>query len=1125
MLIHILLISSYVDLQVLLFSNTTVAPNGAITQPIPVATVISQSFSETLYEDIPFQVDPEILSDCVVLSSAVYHSTPVAYLSENRPNRFTSYLAPNLDQNNGKFILTEVVSDSETLLYVAIRGSSVGGDWAASIQGWITDSGNGYVHSGWYGQSTHVPVNYLFERLKENRQGHQVRVILTGHSLGGAVAQLVTNNLLHRLNHHQQLKDLVLCVTFGTPLTMTGILADQMNLHHRSNILNFIHPKDAVPKLVTWCHSYLTTQLKSTTQASRGIETIISILEAAASSSLLIDTSSQAYLEIFRLCSSLIGIALPTVLDFMTYKPVGHYFLLDAETRTRPFFCPLNAEGIHACFNYGDFQLSPDLLVAHKMSGTYTPLLLKQLTTSLPLLPPIKETPSHHQIIIPDVIVSKVSLQLISGLHKVAVRISGTILHLVKTITFRDLPLCKINQRIQTNDCIGSHLISFECSINSNHQTSLFETETKSLSVTTTEVRLETFFNTISFFPNVYVSYENYHSLDACSLQELFIVSVYILIFSKYKEDTEPDTSLGLENLFIRTQLKQIAELIKDLLESIPATVLFEPKILPSFSFLLNDRMKSTILRSSKLHQLLKDSVKFLKEIELKMTQRHGDRDRDRSGDRDRPGERDRDKHGKRDRDRDRDRYGESHLLENKIEFLQLHNYFITEEWKNLCLISNQNGSYGNEDHNLSLGTLLGADSVMKLLRMITRKLPEMDMNLKEDISEENYSIFLQELATSLLCVKHLSDSIGRFYDPLQRELGPVGKVLDYLFYPLSYWPLFQTSLSLSLSSHEQSSEELCYYLLKLLHSESLIMMSSVGAIERSVAQELKLSRYALCSNSNLSMFLQFHIAATGKPSEQLSIDTSPRRSKLLIISSSLRETLKLLPIVVLSGLTTGGKSTLREMLHNPFNPNHNFFGLGDRQRTTIPQLIVCGESSQTYCVLDNLGLSDLTIPEETKIVLEIVNKIFDQIASAKIIIISHEDNRKNIISNQQAMFTSQSNTQSITLTCPVMTCFNKADILFDSLIHQIPKENRINLNELRENLLVKEAQDRVRKGRPFDLVSIAQNPFFPRVFSIFDPDKVNELEEINRKESIIITPKEVHEWLISIFYSKTPLY
>jgi hypothetical protein len=191
MLIHILLISSYVDPQVLLFSNTTVAPNGAITQPIPVATVISQSFSETLYEDIPFQVDPEILSDCVVLSSAVYHSTPVAYLSENRPNRFTSYLAPNLDQNNGKFILTEVVSDSETLLYVAIRGSSVGGDWAASIQGWITDSGNGYVHSGWYGQSTHVPVNYLFERLKENRQGHQVRVILTGHSLGGAVAQLL----------------------------------------------------------------------------------------------------------------------------------------------------------------------------------------------------------------------------------------------------------------------------------------------------------------------------------------------------------------------------------------------------------------------------------------------------------------------------------------------------------------------------------------------------------------------------------------------------------------------------------------------------------------------------------------------------------------------------------------------------------------------------------------------------------------------------------------------------------------------------------------------------------------------------------------------------------------------
>lgn len=266
------------------------------------------------------------------------------------------------------------------------------------MKGWITDSGNGFVHSGWYGQATHIPVNYLLERLKESREDHQIRVIVTGHSLGGAVAQLVVNDLLRRLNCHPHLSALVLCVTFGTPLTMTGLLADRMNTHHRNNILNFIHPKDAVPKLMTWCHSFLKNMAYSATDIPQGMETIISILSAIVSS-LPVDSPSP-YPEIFSLCRNLIGIALPVALDFISYKPVGHYFLLDAETRTRPFFCPLNENGIQACFNYEEFQLSPDLLIAHKMSGTYTPLLLAQLPTlAPPLLPSLKVNSSPLQIL------------------------------------------------------------------------------------------------------------------------------------------------------------------------------------------------------------------------------------------------------------------------------------------------------------------------------------------------------------------------------------------------------------------------------------------------------------------------------------------------------------------------------------------------------------------------------------------------------------------------------------------------------------------------------------------------------------------------------------------------------
>jgi hypothetical protein len=284
--------------------------------------------------------------------------------------------------------------------------------------------------------------------------------------------------------------------------------------------------------------------------------------------------------------------------------------------------------------------------------------------------------------------------------------------------------------------------------------------------------------------------------------------------------------------------------------------------------------------------------------------------------------------------------------------------------------------------------------------------------------------------------------------------------------------------------------------------------MFSVGAAEKFFADQLIVSRFNLGPMSQLSEYVKFLSETTRMSPHKLSTDA--RRSKLLVISSSLRETLKLLPIVVLSGLTTGGKSTLREMLRDPSDPNADVFGLGDEQRTTIPQLIVCGESPQTYCVLNNLGLSDITIPEETKKVLEVANKIFDQIASANIIVVSHGESRMNSIANDLTKLTSDVNLFQASMTCPVMTCFNKADLLYDSLARKVPRENRTNSFHLREKLLIAEAQKRRRKGLPFDLVTIAQNPYFPRVFSVFDPDKVNELGETNRKRSLLLPTRNI---------------
>ena len=116
----------------------------------------------------------------------------------------------------------------------------------------------------------------------------------------------------------------------------------------------------------------------------------------------------------------------------------------------------------------------------------------------------------------------------------------------------------------------------------------------------------------------------------------------------------------SLENMSIRSQLKQISELIEALLDTTPAALFFELKILPSLPLILNDRMKSTILRSSILHQPLKLSVELLKETEGKMNQRSDDPSAD------------------------------------EIEDLQLRSYFATDEWKDLQKLANQKGPIAN---------------------------------------------------------------------------------------------------------------------------------------------------------------------------------------------------------------------------------------------------------------------------------------------------------------------------------------------------------------------------------------------------------------------------------------------
>ena len=81
--------------------------------------------------------------------------------------------------------------------------------------------------------------DYL-ECCKDGKEGYYI--LVTGHSLGGAIANIFTGDILAGFG----VKDNAMCYTFGTPTVCSSSKAKSLNAY---NIFNIINTKDPVPKV------------------------------------------------------------------------------------------------------------------------------------------------------------------------------------------------------------------------------------------------------------------------------------------------------------------------------------------------------------------------------------------------------------------------------------------------------------------------------------------------------------------------------------------------------------------------------------------------------------------------------------------------------------------------------------------------------------------------------------------------------------------------------------------------------------------------------------------------------------------------------------------------------------
>jgi len=415
--------------------------------------------------------------------------------------------------------------------------------------------------------------------------------------------------------------------------------------------------------------------------------------------------------------------------------------------------------------------------------------------------------------------------------------------------------------------------------------------------------------------------------------------------------------------------------------------------------------------------------------------------------------------------------------------------------------------------------------------------------------------------------VKALSESIGCYLDP-SNPSGPTSDALETVFkimvptllgvcmIPPTFW--FREDIAFAICAAAYISTAI-FLLSRRVNSvflkwpdhliycttrwrESLCGKSSiklgvhasVGLQDKRVADAL--SGRGLKAFSSFDEYKIFIEANYGKDYEMKSkvSHVMINRTKLIVLSHHLRQQLKELPVALLSGVTKSGKSTLKEMLRNNTQSEPvTGFGPNQEHRTIIPQLVVCDlKDGKSFCLLDTIG-HGTNIDESVAKNLDAANDVFRSFASATIIVCAQDDREVNVLASSTSKLRSNK-VAGIPPKHPTLTCFNKADGIYGP--KGFPTAVKIKRNpELGDynTKFIKEAAERCKTGLPFDLRTIKEDSYSPRVFSCFDPEVIEDIpskeplpaeEKLSLSlgnESILITPVDVKNWLLSVFYNQ----
>ena len=214
-------------------------------------------------------IDNELFIDrirhSILCSQSLTQKDPILFLNDNIHFHSINTICKTIDVSPicyGIFL-----SMDQKTIYVSFRGTFDKNDVRSDFDFFVEDQFNGKVHKGFWQKASLVPIEPFIEMIINNDNDDK-NIIFCGHSMGGAIAQLITlrimeyfilfmnnNNENNRKSKNIKYFDKISCISIGSPLVASDSVNNWINSYlnesYNNNIIfNIINVDDPVPKLL-----------------------------------------------------------------------------------------------------------------------------------------------------------------------------------------------------------------------------------------------------------------------------------------------------------------------------------------------------------------------------------------------------------------------------------------------------------------------------------------------------------------------------------------------------------------------------------------------------------------------------------------------------------------------------------------------------------------------------------------------------------------------------------------------------------------------------------------------------------------------------------------------------------